>query len=141
MVLLRGLSLLDSSLRGIFLCLHILEEWTGYCFYNYHVVIIIGLISRFRTSFLFGVTGFWFLFLVDLAKVELDIGPVGAHVEFLYEELIVGPVIPVQDFSLEVVVEYPLVLGVLYIRLHLCLGGVWLRLPPDAEDLSVAHIL
>ena len=92
-------------------------------FYNYHVVIIIGLISRFGTSFLFGVTGFWFLFLMDLAKVELDIGPMGAHVEFLYEELIVGPVTPVQDFGLEVVVEYPLVFIVLYKRLHLCLGG------------------
>ena len=102
---------------------------------------MVALIFLFRTSWLFGVTGFWFLFLVDLAKVELDIGPVGAHVEFLYEELIVGPVIPVLDFCLEVVVEYLLVLVVLYKRLHLCVGGVQLRLPPDAEDLCVAHVL
>ena len=81
------------------------------------------LIFRFGTSFLLGVTGLWFLFPVYLAIVELDIGPVGAHVEFLYEELIVGPVVPVLDFCFEVVVEYPLVLGVLYIRLQLCLGG------------------
>ena len=73
----------------------------GLLFYNYHVVIIVGLISRLRAGFLLGVTGSKAV-LVDLAIVELDVRPVGAHGQLLEEELIVGPVVPVLDDFFEV---------------------------------------
>ena len=59
--------------------------WNGgrvIIFYNYHVVIIMGLISRLRAGFLLGVTGSWVI-LMDLANVKLHVRPVGTHVKFL----------------------------------------------------------
>ena len=76
---------------------------------------------------------------MDLAVVKFDVQLVGAHGQLLEEELIVGPVVPVLDDFLEVLVEYPVVLGPLDILLEGRLGGVRLWLTLDAVGGWVAH--
>ena len=76
---------------------------------------------------------------MDLAVVELHIGPVGARGQLLEEELIVGPELPLLDLLLEVLPEGPVVFGPLGVLLHRRLGGVRLWLPPDAVCLWITH--